>query len=147
MVDEEYVELEFNSSDYNSFYYTNDKQIRRMDDKFILSKIIEKYPDFSDKSCENLLKQVFMIIAKDSRLINGITKKYDISIKELFGIIYRNYSFLFNPCYVAKIQKLVKKSSYAKASKTVGRKNPIRARKSVRKRKSKKRKARAVKTL
>lgn len=43
-IDQEY---EFSPGDMNSFFYTNDKQLVRMDDKFILAKVTEKYPDFA----------------------------------------------------------------------------------------------------
>ncbi len=39
-------EYDFSSDDMNSFFYTNDKQLVRMDDRFILAKVTEKYPDF-----------------------------------------------------------------------------------------------------
>lgn len=56
MINEESQELDFNSDDFNSFYYTNEKQIKKMDDTFILSKITAKYPDFRTDSNENILK-------------------------------------------------------------------------------------------
>ena len=140
-------ELDFNSDDYNGFYYTNEKQIKKMDDSFIISKIIEKYPDFSDKNSENLLKQVFMIVVKDTKFINEITKKYDITVQELFGLIYRNYSFLFGACFITKLQKLVSRRSYARASKTIRRKKSKRIGRPSRKRACAKGKARTRKSI
>lgn len=128
------IGLDFNSDDYNGFYYTNEKQIRKMDDEFIISKIIEKYPDFVSASSENLLKQVFMIVARDSKFIKELTERYDITVQELFSIIYRNYSFLFNNCYISKIQKLVTRRSYAKLTKANRSKNNSRAGKTSRSR-------------
>jgi hypothetical protein len=106
------------------FCYTGDKHIKRMDDSFILSRITEKYPDFNPSSSESVLKQAFMVVASDTRLINELTSKYDITAHELFKLIFRNYSFLFNPCFVSKLQKIVSKRAYAKTSKTAGRKKP-----------------------
>ena len=111
-------DLDFNVEDNNGFYYTSDKQIRKMDDTFIMSKISEKYPDFISDSGENLLKQTFMVIAKDTKFLKQISSEYDIPISELFSIIYRTYSFLFNPCYISKLQKIVSKRLYVKSSKT-----------------------------
>lgn len=128
------VELDFNSDDYDGFYYTSDKQIKKMDDAFIISKIVEKYPDFVSSENENLLKQTFMVIARDSRFINQLLKEYDLTVSELFSIIYRNYSFIFNPCYISKIQKLVTRRSYARLARTPGHKISKRTRKTSRRR-------------
>lgn len=40
-------EQDFAQGDVNSFFYTNDRQIEKMDDTFVLAKISEKYPDFA----------------------------------------------------------------------------------------------------
>ena len=110
------AELDFNTEDYNGFYYTCDKQIRKMDDAFIMSKVIEKYPDFAPSSGENFLKQVFMLIAKDTKFVNQLTKKYDITVHDLFSVVYRTYSFIFNQSFITKVQKLVSKRAYAKSA-------------------------------
>ena len=128
------AELDFNTEDYNGFFYTSDKQIKKMDDAFIVSKIVEKYPDFTTNGNENLLKQTFMVIARDSRFVNQLLKDYDLTVSELFSVIYRNYSFIFNPCYISKIQKLVTRRSYARLARTPGRKVPKGTRKVPRRR-------------
>lgn len=107
-------ECDFSPSEINSFFYTNEKQIRRMDDKFILSKITEKYQDFKQSSSESLIKQVILVIASDTKLIEDIEKKYDINPLELFKIIYRNYEYVFNKCFISKIQKTIKNKKYVK---------------------------------
>ena len=43
-------DLDFNVDDYRSFFYTNDKQIKKMDDSFVISLITEKYPDFMEST-------------------------------------------------------------------------------------------------
>lgn len=115
---EDNAALDFNTDDYNGFYYTSEKQIRKMDDSFILSKLIEKYPDFVPSNAENLLKQTFIAITRDSKLINDVVEFCDITVHELFSVIYRNYSFIFNGSFISKIQKLVSNRSYAKPRRT-----------------------------
>ena len=135
MEQQENSELDFNTDDYNGFYYTSEKHIRKMDDAFIISKIIEKYPDFGNKDDENSLKQIFSVIVSDSKFINELLKKYDLTVKELFSIIYRNYSFIFNSAYTSKIRKLISGRSYARAIKPKSpRKKRTSGRNSVRKR-------------
>lgn len=99
---------------YMSFYYTNDKQIRRMDDEFILAKITEKYPDFSPNKKETILKQSFIIFLKDSRHVKYILDYFNISIYDLFTVVYRSYSFIFNTCFTNKVHNLIKNKCYVK---------------------------------
>ena len=103
---------DFNSDDYNSFYYTSDKQIRKLDDKFIISKIIEKYPDFIGNKSENILKQSCVAIASDTKFLDELSRKLDMTIFDIFKTIYRNYSFIFNKCFINKIQKIIKLNGY-----------------------------------
>ena len=106
--------MDFNAEDFNGFFYTSDKQIRKMDDMLIIARIIEKYPDFSRMDDENTLKQVFSVIVSDTKFIHELMDDFDVNVKELFSIIYRRYSFIFNGCYTTKIQKLISGRAYAK---------------------------------
>ena len=115
--------LDFNSDDFSGFFYTNDKQIRRMDDAFILSKIVEKYPDFVPEKGENIVKQVFLVIANDTKFINKLTKELDIDPLTLFEIVYRKYSYIFNKCYINKLQRIIGKKSYARKSRRMYRRS------------------------
>lgn len=110
-------ELDFNSSDYSSFFYTNEKQIVKMDDQYVISKIIEKYPDFSISKKDSVLKQAFIVFLHDSKHVNSILESFEISIDDLFKMIYRNYSFLFNTCFINKVHDIIRLKSYVKARK------------------------------
>lgn len=109
-------QIDFGGEDFNGFYYTNEKQIRRMDDAFIISKIIERYPDFTLSNSETTLRQLFLVIASDSKFIRELTTSFDLEVPELFSIIYRNYSEIFNSLFITKVQKLISRKSYAKSA-------------------------------
>lgn len=114
MEEESEYSCDFNSEDFNGFFYTADKHIKKMDDELIISKIIERYPDFADKDNENLLKQVLVAIAYDTRFINSLSKELEFTPIELFGAVYRKYSFLFTSCFTTRIHNIVKNRSYGK---------------------------------
>jgi len=114
MKEHEQNELDFNTDDYNGFYYTNEKHLKKMDDKFILSKVIEKYPDFSKSDDENILKQTLSVIASDTKFIKRIISELGITVEELFSSIYRKYSFIFNGSFISKIQKIISGRAYAR---------------------------------
>ena len=105
---------EITTEDSNGFFYTNDTQIKKMDDDIIIAKIVEKYPDFEITNSENILKQAFMVVLNDYKLIESIIDLYDISQIELLGIIYKKYSHIFSKCFITKINKNIKHRYYAK---------------------------------
>lgn len=107
------ADLDFNSEG-NGFYYTSDKQFRRMDDGFILSKLSEKYPDLEPSSSELMLKQVITVIANDVALIESLKAEYDIDALEVFKTLYRNYDYVFTKGLVDKIRITIKGKRYAK---------------------------------
>lgn len=109
-------DFNIDSQDINLFYYTNDKHIRKMDDKFILSKVQEKYPDLTQNSDDNILKSVISIIMSDSDLMQQIESEYNLNTFDVIKIIYRNYEYVFNTCFITRIQKIMKNRKYAKQS-------------------------------
>ena len=119
MTDISYLEFkmfydEITTEDSNGFFYTNDTQIKKMDDDIIIAKIVEKYPDFEITNSENILKQAFMVVLNDYKLIESIIDLYDITQIELMGIIYKKYSHIFSKCFITKISKNIKHRYYAK---------------------------------
>ena len=111
---EDEQELEFSTGEMNSFFYTSDKQIEKLDDNFILAKIQEHYPDFSQDTEENLLKQVIIVIFNDNTFMEEMKKNYSLSQTEIIKTIYRNFEYVFNKCFITKIQKTIENNSYAK---------------------------------
>ena len=111
-------DLDFNVDDYRSFFYTNEKQIRKMDDSFVISLITEKYPDLVQSNKESVLKQAFMLFLSDSNHVKYILDYCDITIHDLFKIVYRSYSFLFNTCFTNKVRNAIIHRCYARRTRT-----------------------------
>ena len=108
------AELDFNSDDSNGFYYTSEKAIRKMDDAFVISKLAEKYPDFSHDTRENSLKRVMITMVADTRHMAYVMDECSIDIYELMMVIYRNFSYVFNKCFISKIRNLMSRGIHGK---------------------------------
>lgn len=106
------ADLDFNVDDYSSSFYSQEKQLKKLDDDYIMSKIIEKYPDFTENRKEQMLKQVLVVFVNDNKHVNEILDYFDIDIFELFKVIYRKYSFIFSTCYTNKIHDIIKYKKY-----------------------------------
>lgn len=49
-------EIDFNGQDENTFFYTSDKKIAKLDDEYLLAKIQERYPELNQNAEEYTLK-------------------------------------------------------------------------------------------
>ena len=108
------AELDFNSDDSNGFYYTSDKAIKRMDDAFIIDQLAEKYPDLSHETGENALKRVMITMVGDPRHMAYVMDECSLDIYELMMVIYRNFSYIFNKCFISKVRNLMSRGVHGK---------------------------------
>ena len=108
-------DLDFNSDDFDGFYYTSEKSIRKMDDSLILSKLSEKYPDFRKDANENILKRVIFTMMDDTRHISYVMEECSIDIYEIMKVIYRNYSYIFNKCFISKMKSILSRKAHVRA--------------------------------
>ena len=115
------AELDFNGDDSNGFYYTSEKALRKMDDAFVISNMSEKYPDFSHETNENSLKRVMIAMIGDSRHIEQVLDKCSIDIYELVTVIYRNFSYVFNKCFISKMRSVMSRCVNARYRKRAAR--------------------------
>jgi hypothetical protein len=110
----EETDIEDGNPSINSFYYTNERHIKKMDDVFILSKIQEKYPELTQDSSENILKSVITLIMNDTKYMEEIENEYNLNSCDILKIIYRNYEYVFNACFITKLQKLMQRKKYGR---------------------------------
>ena len=137
MIEENTEEIGIDANSLNSFYYTMDNRLKKLDDKIILAKITEKYPEFRLDTPEKILKNVIFAIFNDSKFISEIVEYFDMTLNELFIVIYRHYSYMFNTCLIKKIKESIKRKPYvrkfAKESRRTGKKRIVEPVKSKRK--------------
>ena len=108
-------DLDFNSDDFDGFYYTSEKSIRKMDDALILSKLSEKYPDFRKDASENILKRVIFTMMDDTRHLSYVMDECSIDIYEITKVIYRNFSYIFNKCFISKMKYILSRKAHVRA--------------------------------
>ena len=111
-MDNQVDEIDYNNISFEHCFYSNQKKLERIDDNAILCKILEKYPDFSSQTKDNLLKQLFVVMINDKPFITTILKEFDINIFDLFLLINRRFSFINGVYYIEYLQKLFKNKDY-----------------------------------
>lgn len=100
-----------------SFFYTNDKFINQMDDNVFYDLIISKYPNLNLSNADTILKKTLAQFLEDEEFVEYILEFYNISIYDLFKVLYRMYGALFNTLYSKKIRSIIETKNYAKCTK------------------------------
>jgi hypothetical protein len=60
---------------------------------------------------------VISLILNDVKYISEIESTYNLNQFDVIKIIYRNYEYVFNTCFISKIQKIMKYKNYGKCKK------------------------------
>ncbi len=85
-----------------------------MDDDFVLSKITEKYPDFTYDKKDSVIKQILLVFLQDNKHMNEVLEFFDMTIYDLFKIIIRKYPYVFSGVYNNKIHKILSRRKYTR---------------------------------
>ena len=62
-----------------------------------------------------ILKRLLVAILNDNEFVKWLLGYYDITILDLFRIITKRYSFMFNSYYSAQLNGLMKRKAYVRA--------------------------------
>lgn len=103
----------FEASVDTTFFYTNDRQLNAFDDIEIVSKIVERFPDFVQTNKDTQLKKIFLIILDNKDFVLDLLDYYQIQITDLIRIIYKQYPSLFNPLFIKKVREKLICNKYA----------------------------------
>jgi len=107
---------EVSISKTNSFFYSNDRNLRKSDDILILSKIREKYPDFIESNKDIVLKKLLVIFLDDNAFVEEVLSYFDISIQDLMIIIFRSYGHILNSYFLTTLHEQLKNKKYVRRS-------------------------------
>lgn len=100
-------------SSIDALFYTFDDIVDTMDDEKILNDIVAKYPAFTTSASTILLKKIFLEIISDEPLITYILKKYNLTMAELFTIIFRHFSGTFDTAgFIKKVRQKLSDKPY-----------------------------------
>lgn len=102
----------FESNVETSFFYTLDKFINSLDNNSIFYDIQKKYENINLSNNDTVIKKSLALFLDDEKFVNSILKKYNITIFDLFKILYTKYNSLFKGPYIKKIKKIITDKKY-----------------------------------
>jgi len=91
------------------FYVIDDEAEKALDSQALYNDLQQQFPDFNHDKPEIAVKRCFIQILEDSEYMNGVLKRFEISIKEFVTLIYKEYGYIFSSYYVNKIRDILKK--------------------------------------
>lgn len=103
---------QFNSSVDTSFFYTSDKKLNAIDDADILKQMQLQYPEFKQTTKDSQLKKIFLEMLDNEDFIKQIMQQYDLDLHDLFKLVYKQYSSLFNALFIRKVKDKLQSHSY-----------------------------------
>lgn len=103
---------QFNSSVDTSFFYTSDKKLNAIDDADILKQMQLQYPEFKQTTKDSQLKKVFLEMLDNEDFIKQIMQQYDLDLHDLFKLVYKQYSSLFNALFIRKVKDKLQSHNY-----------------------------------
>ena len=94
--------------------------ISSIDDEIILGYIFKRFPDFRlpadlkiTKELEKNLRLKLIDIMSDKEFIFDLMDRHEIGIQDIFRVICKYYSFIFNSIiYIKKLQKIIEDNGY-----------------------------------
>lgn len=97
-----------------SFFYTNDKFINALDNETIIKEIQKKYPDLNEKNTDGIIKKNIVRFLEDEKYVNTILEFYNLTIFDLFKMLYKSFSTIFKGMYLVKIRNAISNKKYVK---------------------------------
>ena len=104
-------QLEYNVE--TSFFYTSDKFINAIDNDNILKEIQKKYPELSDKNTDGAIKKSILKLLDDDKFVEQLLEYYNLSVFDLFKLLYKMFSSVFKGMYLVKVRKTIAGKKYA----------------------------------
>lgn len=102
------------TSNENSFFYTSDKFFNQCDSAEVINYIMSKYPEFAVTNDDTLIKKTFIQILQDEVFMQQLLKTYNITIHDLFIMLYKNYASIFKGPYLKKVKNELDTKTYVK---------------------------------
>lgn len=101
-----------------SFFYTSDKFINSLDNDSIMHTIQSKYENVHVDNTDSIIRKNIVLFLNDESFVEYILQHYNITILDLFKLLYQQFSSLFKGPYLKKIRKTISNKRYAKLRRT-----------------------------
>lgn len=103
----------FESDIQHTFFYTDNKFFENLDTKEIMKTILKKYPLLSQEQTDVIIKKQIVLFLNDVSFIEYLMEFYNLTVYDLFKILYKQYGSIFKGPFLKKIKTQLDGKKYA----------------------------------
>lgn len=106
----------FEADVQHSFFYTDSKFIEQLDNTDIMAAILKRYPFLGQEQTDSVIKKNLILFLNDDKFVEYIIDYYNISIYDLFKLLYGQFGSIFKGPFLKKVKNTIDGKKYAAAT-------------------------------
>lgn len=103
----------FEADIQHTFFYTDNKFFASLDNKEIMSAILQKYPLLCQDQTDAVIKKQIVAFLNDSAFIEQLMEFYNLTVYDIFRVLYTQYGTMFKGPFLKKVKSQLYGKQYA----------------------------------
>lgn len=103
----------FEADIQHTFFYTDNKFFASLDNKEIMSAILQKYPLLCQDQTDAVIKKQIVAFLNDSVFIEQLMEFYNLTVYDMFRVLYTQYGTMFKGPFLKKVKSQLDGKQYA----------------------------------
>ena len=103
----------FEADIQHTFFYTDNKFFAGLDNKEIMSAILQKYPLLCQDQTDVVIKKQIVAFLNDSAFIEQLMEFYNLTVYDMFRVLYTQYGTMFKGPFLKKVKSQLDGKQYA----------------------------------
>lgn len=107
------ITASFEADIQHTFFYTDNKFFASLDNKEIMSAILQKYPLLCQDQTDAVIKKQIVAFLNDSVFIEQLMEFYNLTVYDMFRVLYTQYGTMFKGPFLKKVKSQLDGKQYA----------------------------------
>ena len=107
------ITASFEADIQHTFFYTDSKFFASLDNKEIMSAILQKYPLLCQDQTDAVIKKQIVAFLNDSVFIEQLMEFYNLTVYDMFRVLYTQYGTMFKGPFLKKVKSQLDGKQYA----------------------------------
>ena len=107
------IAASFEADIQHTFFYTDNKFFASLDNKEIMSAILQKYPLLCQDQTDAVIKKQIVAFLNDSVFIEQLMEFYNLTVYDMFRVLYTQYGTMFKGPFLKKVKSQLDGKQYA----------------------------------
>ena len=107
------ITASFEADIQHTFFYTDNKFFASLDNKEIMTAILQKYPLLCQDQTDAVIKKQIVAFLNDSVFIEQLMEFYNLTVYDMFRVLYTQYGTMFKGPFLKKVKSQLDGKQYA----------------------------------